>query len=124
MTLLVAARAPGIRDALQHAKRSGAALVILDGALVHIDRNQIDRPFCSGKRKQHCMNLQAIADARGNLLLISGAIRGSIHDTKAARNLADPHAAGRVRPIRLGRQRLRRTRSRPGDHAVQREGQA
>lgn len=31
------------------------------------------------------MNLQAIADARGNLLWISGAIRGSIHDTKAGR---------------------------------------
>jgi DDE superfamily endonuclease len=31
------------------------------------------------------MNLQASADARGNLLWISGAIRGAIHDTKAAR---------------------------------------
>jgi hypothetical protein len=31
------------------------------------------------------MNLQAIADARGNLLWISGAIRGSTHDIKAAR---------------------------------------
>lgn len=30
------------------------------------------------------MNLQAIADARGNLLWISGAIRASIYDTKAA----------------------------------------
>jgi hypothetical protein len=83
--LLLAAHAPGIRDALQHAKRSGAAFVILDGTLVGIDRNQIDRPFYSGKHKRHGMNLQAIADARGNLLWVSGAIRGSIHDTKAAR---------------------------------------
>jgi hypothetical protein len=82
---LLAARAPGIRDALQHAKRSGAAFVIIDGTLVHIDRNQIDRPYYSGKHKQHGMNLQAIADARGNLLWVSGAIRGSTHDTKAAR---------------------------------------
>ena len=82
---LLAARAPRIRDALAHAKRSGAAFVILDGTLVHINRNQIDRPFYSGKHKRHGMNLQAIADARGNLLWISGAIRGSIHDTAAAR---------------------------------------
>ena len=83
--VLLAARAPRIRDALRHAKRTGTAFVILDGTLVHIDRNQIDRPFYSGKHKRHGMNLQAIADARGNLLWISGAIRGSIHDTKAAR---------------------------------------
>jgi hypothetical protein len=31
------------------------------------------------------LRLQAIADAHGNLLWISGAIRGSIHDAKAAR---------------------------------------
>jgi hypothetical protein len=82
---LLAAQAPGIRDSLQHAKRSGAAFVILDGTLIPIDRNAIDRPFYSGKHKRHGMNLQAIADARGNLLWISGAIRGSTHDTKAAR---------------------------------------
>jgi hypothetical protein len=84
-TSLLATLAPGIRDALRHAKRTGAAFVILDGTLVHINRNQIDRPFYSGKHKRHGMNLQAIADAQGNLLWISGAIRGSIHDTKAAR---------------------------------------
>ncbi|WP_026922257.1 IS5/IS1182 family transposase [Glycomyces arizonensis] len=86
---LLAARAPGIRDALRHAKRSGAAFVIIDGTPLHIDRNQIDRPYYSGKHKRHGMNLQAIADARGNLLWISGAIRGATHDTKTARR-ADP----------------------------------
>jgi hypothetical protein len=82
---LLAARAPGTRDALAHAKRFGAAFVILDGTLIPTDRNAIDRPFYSGKHKRHGMNLQAIADAHGNLLWISGAIRGAIHDTKAAR---------------------------------------
>ncbi len=42
--------------------------VILDGTLVRVDRNAIDRHFYSGKHKCHGMNLQAIADARGNLL--------------------------------------------------------
>ena len=88
---LLAARAPRIREALRHAKRTGAAFVILDGTLVHIDRNAVDRPFYSGKHKRHGMNLQAIADARGNLLWISGAIRGSIHDTAAARIWLIPH---------------------------------
>jgi hypothetical protein len=82
---LLAARAPGIRDALDHVKRTGGAFVILDGTLVHINRNKIDRPYYSGKHKRHGMNLQAIADERGNLLWVSGAIRGSIHDTAAAR---------------------------------------
>jgi hypothetical protein len=59
--------------------------VILDGTLVHVNRNQIDRPYFSGKHKRHGMNLQAIADNRGNLLWISGAIRGATHDPKAGR---------------------------------------
>lgn len=99
---LLAARAPGIRDALQHAKRSGAALVILDDTLVHIDRNQIDRPFYSGKHKRHGMNLQAIADARGNLLWVSGAIRGSIHDTAAARIWQIPRLLAEYNLFALG----------------------
>jgi hypothetical protein len=57
---LLAARAPGIRDALAHAKRSGAAFVIIDGTLIHINRNQIDRPFYSGKHKRHGMNLRKL----------------------------------------------------------------
>jgi hypothetical protein len=100
---LLATLAPGIRDALQHAKRTGAAFVILDGTLVHIDRNQIDRPFHPGKHKRHGMNLQAIADTRGNLLWISGAIRGSIHDTAAARIWQIP----RGRPVFLWSKVLR-----------------
>jgi hypothetical protein len=76
--------------------------VILDGTLVHIDRNNIDRPFYSGKHKRHGMNLQAIADARGNLLWVSGAIRGSIHDTKAARIWQIPALLAEFGLIALG----------------------
>ncbi len=113
---LLAAHAPGIRDALRHAKRSGAAFVILDGTLAHIDRNQIDRPFYSGKHKRHGMNLQAIADARGNLLWISGAIRGSSRDTAAVRKAEDPltprlSAELQPAPPRCGRGGRRRGRS-------------
>jgi hypothetical protein len=99
---LIAALAPGISDALHHAKRSGAAFVILDGTLIHIDRNRIDRPFYSGKHKRHDMNLQAIADARGDLLWISGAIRGATHDTEAARIWQIPRHLGKHRLFALG----------------------
>jgi hypothetical protein len=81
---LLAARAPGTRDALAHAKRFGAAFVILDGTLIPTDRLAADRPYYQGKHRCHGMNLQALADPDGNLLWISGAIRGSVHDTKAA----------------------------------------
>jgi hypothetical protein len=77
---LLAAQAPGTRDALGHVKRTGAAFMILDGTPIHIDR-----PCYSGRHNQHGMNFQAVADARGNLLWVSGTIRGSIHDGKAAR---------------------------------------
>jgi hypothetical protein len=41
---LLAARAPGIHDALQHTKRTSAAFVILDGTLIHIDRTRSTSP--------------------------------------------------------------------------------
>ncbi|GAB3661545.1 IS5/IS1182 family transposase [Glycomyces tarimensis] len=82
---LLAATAPGLRTALRRAKRRRHAFVILDGTLVRIQRNRIDRPFYSGKHKVHGMNLQAIIAPDGELLWISGAIRSSIHDTAAAR---------------------------------------
>lgn len=62
-----------------------SALQRLDGTLIATDRLAADRPYYQGKHRCHGMNLQAVADPDGELLWISGAIRGSIHDTAAAR---------------------------------------
>ena len=81
---LLAQQAPKLRAGLRRAKRSGRGYVILDGTLIHTDRLAADRPYYQGKHRAHGMNLQAITDPDGNLLWVSGAIRGSVHDVKAA----------------------------------------
>jgi len=82
---LLAARAPRLRKAARDAARAGHAYVVLDGTLIPIDRVAADRPFYSGKRKHkhHGMNLQVIAGPRGDILWVSGALPGSVHDKKA-----------------------------------------
>jgi hypothetical protein len=80
---LLAARAPKLRKAVRDAKRAGHAYVILDGTLIPIDRLAADRPFYSGKHKKHGMNLQVIASPQGDILWVSGALPGSVHDKKA-----------------------------------------
>jgi hypothetical protein len=80
---LLAARAPKLRQAVRDAKRAGHAYVILDGTLIPIDRVARDRPFYSGKHKKHGMNLQVIASPDGDILWVSGALPGSVHDKKA-----------------------------------------
>lgn len=82
---LLSDSAPKLREGLHRAKRSGRGYVILDGSLIPTDRLAADRPYYQGKHRCHGMNLQALADPDGNLIWISGAIRGSIHDTAAAR---------------------------------------
>jgi hypothetical protein len=52
---------------------------------VAIDRVAADRPFYSGKHRRHGMNLQVIAAPDGALLWVSGPLRGSVHDLRAAR---------------------------------------
>ena len=79
---LLAARAPKLRKAVSDAKRAGHAYVILDGTLIPIDRGAADRPFYSGKHKKHGMNLQVIASPDGDILWVSGALPGSVHDKK------------------------------------------
>jgi hypothetical protein len=80
---LLAARAPGLRKAVRDAARAGHSCVVLDGTLIPADRVAADRPFYSGKHKKHGMNLQVIARPRGDILWVSGALPGSVHDKKA-----------------------------------------
>jgi DDE superfamily endonuclease len=96
---LLAARAPKLRKAVRDAKRAGYAYVVLDGTLIPIDRVAADRPFYSGKHKKHGMNLQVIASPDGDILWVSGALPGSVHDKKAEwvwGVLAELEAAGLV----------------------------
>ena len=80
---LLSARAPKLRKAVRDAKRAGYAYVVLDGTLIAIDRVAADRPFYSGKHKHHGMNLQVISSPSGDILWVSGALPGSVHDKKA-----------------------------------------
>jgi hypothetical protein len=82
-TDLLAARAPKLRTAVRDAVKAGYAYVVLDGTLIPVDRVAADRPFYSGKHKKHGMNLQVIASPGGDILWVSGALRGSVHDKKA-----------------------------------------
>jgi hypothetical protein len=96
---LLAARAPRLRKAVRDAKKAGHAYVIVDGTLIPIDRVAADRPFYSGKHKRHGMNLQVIASPTGDILWVSGALPGSVHDKKAEwvwGVLAELEAAGLV----------------------------
>jgi hypothetical protein len=96
---LLAARAPKLRKAVRDARKAGHAYVIVDGTLIPIDRVTKDRPFYSGKHKKHGMNLQVIASPDGDLLWVSGALPGSVHDKKAEWTwgvLAELEAAGLV----------------------------
>jgi hypothetical protein len=96
---LPAARAPRLRIAVRDAARAGRACVVLDGTLIPIDRVAAERPFYSGKHNKHGMNLQVIVGPRGDILWVSGALPGSVHDKKAERMrgvLAELEAAGLV----------------------------
>jgi hypothetical protein len=96
---LLAARAPKLRKAVRDARKAGHAHVVIDGTLIPIDRVAADRPFYSGKHKKHGMNLQVIASPDGDLLWVSGALPGSVHDKKAEwiwGVLAELEAAGLI----------------------------
>ena len=81
---LLAARAPKLRKAVRDAKKAGFPFAVLDGTLVRTGRVAADRPFFSGKHHCHGMNLQVLAGPAGQLLWVSGALPGSVHDMKAA----------------------------------------
>ena len=82
-TALLAARAPKLRAAIRDAVKAGYAYVIVDGTPIPVDRVAADRPSCSGKHKQHGMNLQVIASPAGDIAWVSGALPGAVHDMKA-----------------------------------------
>jgi hypothetical protein len=82
---LLAARAPKLRPALRAAGMAGCAFVVLDGTLIPVDRVAADRPFYSGKHRKHGMNLQVIASPAGEIVWVSGALPGAVHDLTAAR---------------------------------------
>ena len=84
-TTLLAARAPKLRNALTAARKAGHAFVVIDGTLIPIDRLAADRPFYSGKHRRHGMNLQVIATPGGDIVWVSGALPGAVHDLTAAR---------------------------------------
>jgi hypothetical protein len=96
---LLAARAPKLRQAVRAAKKAGYAYVVVDGTLIPVDRVAADRPFYSGKHRKHGMNLQVIASPVGDILWVSGALAGAVHDKKAEWTwgvLAELEAAGLV----------------------------
>src|SRR5262245_11564337 len=80
---LLAARAPKLRGAVRDAQKAGWAFVVLDGTLIPVDRVAADRPFYSGKHRKHGMNLQVIASPGGDIVWVSGALPGAVHDKKA-----------------------------------------
>jgi len=82
---LLAARAPRLRPALRAAAAAGYAFVVLDGTLIPVDRVAADRPFYSGKHRMHGMNLQVLASPAGEIVWVSGALPGAVHDMNAAR---------------------------------------
>ncbi|MFW5421034.1 transposase [Nocardiopsis sp. CNT-189] len=84
-TSLPAEQAPALEQGLRRARRKGRAYVIVDGTLIACDRLAADRPFYSGKHKQHGMNIQVVSAPDGEPLWTSWSLPGAVHDTKAAR---------------------------------------
>jgi hypothetical protein len=60
------------------------AYTVLDGTLIPMDRLADERPYYSGKHKQHGMNVQLLADPAGRLVWASPALPAAVHDVSAA----------------------------------------
>jgi hypothetical protein len=91
---VLADRKPSLHGALLAAKAAGHTHVILDGTLIHTDRNAAPGPtsgcdlWWSGKHRHHGGNIQAVSTPDGWPLWTSDVRPGREHDTTAAR--ADP----------------------------------
>jgi hypothetical protein len=75
-----AAGSPRLGTVLRRARADGLPYLISDGTLIEIERVAADRPFYSGKRRRHGVNLQVLAGPAGTLLWVSGELRGAVHD--------------------------------------------
>src|SRR3954471_17588209 len=88
---VLTARKPSLHGALLAAKAAGHTHVILDGSLIHTDRNSTPGPtrgvdlWWSGKHHHHGGNIQVVSAPDGWPLWTSGVRPGREHDTTAAR---------------------------------------
>jgi hypothetical protein len=82
---LLAARAPKLRHTLRDASKAGHAYLVIDGTLISLVRVAANRPFYSGKHRNHGMNLQVIVSPSGDIVWVSGPLPGAVHDVTAAR---------------------------------------
>jgi hypothetical protein len=57
--MLLSARSPKLARAVRKAPQGGPTHVVLDGTLIPTDRAKARRPYFSGKRRVHGMNVQA-----------------------------------------------------------------
>ncbi|RPK76787.1 hypothetical protein EES45_22415 [Streptomyces sp. ADI97-07] len=80
---LLAALAPTLTQAMTTVRKK--AYVILDGTVLPINRIAADRPYYSGKKEHHGVNVQVLADPAGRLIWASDALPGAVHDLTAAR---------------------------------------
>ena len=106
---VLAARAPGLREALEKAKEQGLPYMILDGKVVAADRckektisrkgREIDRWY-SGKAHGFGGNIQALFTPGGIPLWVSAVLPGGVHDITAARELV--LATAGISAFRLG----------------------
>jgi hypothetical protein len=98
-TKVIAARAPGLEEALERAVKEGTPYVILDGKIVSSDRchektlsrkgKEIDLWY-SGKKKDFGGNIQALMYPGGLPMWVSDEAPGNVHDLAAAREKVLP----------------------------------
>jgi DDE superfamily endonuclease len=101
---VLAARAPGLREALERALAEGTPYVILDGKIVDSDRchektlsrkgKEID-VWYSGKKRDFGGNVQAVFYPDGRPMWVSDVLPGNVNDLSAARE----HVLAVLRPF-------------------------
>jgi hypothetical protein len=99
VTMVLAAQAPDLREALERAVGQGVPHVILDGKIIPADRcrekiisvkGEVIDLWYSGKAHAHGGNIQAVLAPDGFPLWVSDVEPGSVHDITAARIHALP----------------------------------